>query len=767
MYFARQQVAERLVEARESFPRGVEPKMGPISTGLGEVYMWAVHYEHKDGNGAAIKDGAPGWQSDGSYLTPEGQRLTNHVEKIAYLRTVQDWIIRPQLKGLEGVAGIDAIGGYEKQYVVQPDPLKMAAHGVTFYELIEALERNNVSTGAGFIEHRGESYLVRSDGRLTNIDQVNGIVVESDDGSPLYVRDLATVSVGKELRTGSASENGEEVVVGTAMMLIGANSRTVAASVDGKMMEVNQTLPPDIRAKPVLNRTKLVDSTIHTVTRNLAEGALLVIVILFLFLGNFRAALVTALAIPLSMLLTATGMVQAGISGNLMSLGAIDFGLIVDGAVIIIENCMRVLGEKQHELQRPLTVSERLKTVFYASSQVRSATAFGEAIIITVYLPILALQGIEGKTFHPMAITVIFALGAAFILSLTFIPALAAIAFTGKISEKENILIRLAKKAYEPILTQGLRHRYALVAASLFFFVGSLFVYTRLGQEFTPVLDEGDVLVQVARIASTSLTQATEMQSKVERALSSFPEVEFVFSKTGTAEMASDPMPPSVTDTFVILRPRSQWPNPKALKTEIVERMEKSLQFAGDKYEYMQPIQMRFNELIAGVRSDLGVKVYGDDFDKMRATAAEIAMVLEKIPGAADVKVEQTSGLPVMSVTVDRVAISRLGLNVADVQDAVSIALGGKEAGVIYEGDRRFDLVVRLSDQIRSDPDALKNLPIPLPSNKQNSGSKLRLASLERTHEERRAFIPLSEVARIEITEGPNQISREMVSVVS
>jgi heavy metal efflux system protein len=761
VYFARQQVAERLLEARESFPRGVEPKMGPISTGLGEVYMWAVHYEHTDGQGAQIKDGVPGWQSDGTYLTPEGQRLTNQVEKASYLRTVQDWIIRPQLKGLEGVAGIDAIGGYEKQYHVQPDPLKLAAHGVTLHELIEALERNNVSTGAGFIEHRGEAYLVRSDGRLTNIEQVGGIVVQAEDGRPLYVRDLAKISVGKELRTGSASENGEEVVVGTALMLIGANSRTVAAAVDHKMTEVNRSLPPDVRAKPVLNRTKLVDSTIHTVTKNLAEGALLVIVILFLFLGNIRAALVTALAIPFSMLLTATGMVQAGISGNLMSLGAIDFGLIVDGAVIIIENCMRVLGEKQHELQRPLTTSERLKTVFYASSQVRSATAFGEAIIITVYLPILALQGIEGKTFHPMALTVIFALGAAFVLSLTFIPALAAIAFTGKISEKENVLIRLAKRVYEPTLTLALRHRYALIAASFLFFVGSLFVYTRLGQEFTPVLDEGDVLVQVARIPSTSLTQATEMQRKVERTLSAIPEVEFVFSKTGTAEMASDPMPPSVTDTFVILKSRSQWPNPAEPKSEVVKRMEKTLQLAGDKYEYMQPIQMRFNELIAGVRSDVGVKIYGDDFDKMRVTAAEIATVLEKIPGAADVKVEQTSGLPVMSITVDRDATSRLGLNVGDVQDAISIALGGKEAGVIYEGDRRFDLIVRLSDEIRSDPEALRNLPIPLPITESKSESKLRLASLDRVHNERRAFVPLSELAKIEIAEGPNQISRE------
>lgn len=801
IYFARQQVGERLREAGESLPPGAEPVMGPISTGLGEVYMYTVHYAHPSGEGAQTKDGEPGWQSDGTYLTPEGERLSTEVERAAYLRTVQDWIIRPQLKNVLGVAGVDSIGGYQKQYFVQPDPMKLVSYGLTFQHVIEALEKNNVSTGAGFIEHKGEAYNVRVTGRIGGEEEIRNIIIGSSNGTPVYVRNVATVGVGRELRTGSASEEGEEVVVGTALMLIGQNSRTVAKAVDEKMAEVNRSLPADIEAKAVLNRTTLVNATINTVTKNLAEGAILVIVILFLLLGNFRAALITALAIPLSMFLTAIGMVQAGISGNLMSLGAIDFGLIVDGSVIIVENCLRMLAERQHQLGRKLTVAERMETVFQASKQVRTATAFGEAIIITVYIPILALTGVEGKMFHPMAMTVIFALVAAFVLSLTFIPAMVALCVTGRVREKENFLIRGAKAAYAPTVRAAVRGRWIVVPLAVVAFVGSLLLFTRMGQEFIPTLDEGNIAMHAMRIPSTGITQSSEMQFEVEKAVSEFPEVEFVYSKTGTAEMASDPMPPNVSDTFIMLKPSTQWrseaeldrlirekeetieasgahaghdehgeeggghdhgPPPTGHKGKIIKLLELTLsQVPGNNYEFTQPIQMRFNELIAGVRGDVAVKVYGDEFEQMVPTAEAIAGILRDTAGSADVKVEQTEGLPMMTIDLDRAALARYGLNVADVQDVINIAIGGREAGLVFQGDRRFDLVVRLPDQIRSRVSELQNLPIPLPTAERETQTLTAAGESGLTQFSSPPFVALGALARIEVAEGPNQISRE------
>lgn len=766
IYFARQQVAEHLLAARELLPDGAEPKMGPISTGLGEVYQWTVHYEHPAGNGASPIDGKPGWQNDGAYLTPEGGRLTTDVELEAYLREVQDWIIRPQVQGVKDVAGVDAIGGYVKQYQVQPDPMKLVSYGFTFQDLINALKQNNVSAGAGYIEHKGESYLVRVAGRVENQDQIANIVIGTRGGTAIRVSDVAAIAIGGELRTGSASENGSEVVVGTALMLIGANSRTVAAAVDAEISKINQTLPPDIRAKTVLNRTKLVDATIHTVQHNLLEGAVLVIVILFLLLGNLRAASITALAIPLSMLITATGMVQAGVSGNLMSLGAIDFGLIVDGSVIIVENCLRLLAERQHSLGRKLTVAERLETVFEASKQVRSATAFGEAIIIIVYLPILTLTGVEGKMFRPMALTVIFALSAAFVLSLTFIPAMVALLIRGRVTEKENILIRVAKRAYEPLLVQAVRWRWIAVSLAVLAFVASLFVFARLGREFAPTLDEQDIAIEGLRIPSTSLTQSTQMQLEVERTLSQFPEVEFVFSKSGTAEMASDPMGPNSSDTFIILKPRSQWPDPSEPKAELIERMDEELNdLPGNLHEFTQPIQMRFNELIAGVRSDVAVKVFGENQDQMMGVAKQVAKILQDVPGATGVKVEQTTGQPLVSLSADESIIGRYGLSKADIEAIVVTAIGGTQAGEVLQGDRRFDLVVRLPESIRRDLHAIENLPVPLP--RQETGRQSAhfvVATAPTSKAEQPGFVPLSSVlvgGRIEVTEGANQISRE------
>jgi cobalt-zinc-cadmium resistance protein CzcA len=746
IYFARQQVGERLQEAREGLPPGADPRMGAITTGLGEVTMWTVEFAHPGGKGAEASSGQPGWQSDGTYLTPEGDRLREPWEWAMYLRTVQDWIIRPQLKGVEGLAGVDAIGGYEKQYQVSPDLGKMTSYGLTFQDIIEALEKNNLSAGSGFVENNGEAYLLKVDGRVEKARQLEDVVVAVRKGVPVRIRDLASVGLGKEARTGSASEAGKEVVVGTALMLIGENSRTVSAAVSAKLATVNASLPPDVRAKVVLNRTTLVDATIATVKKNLIEGAIFVIVVLFLMLGNFKAALITATAIPVSMLLTATGMVQAKISGNLMSLGAIDFGLIIDGAVIIVENCLRRLAEKQHQLGRTLTLPERLEVVFEASKQVRGATAFGEAIIIAVYIPILSLTGVEGKMFHPMAATVIFALIAAFVLSLTFVPAMVALFVTGKVTEKDNAIVRWSKAAYEPVLRFSLRHRTAVAGSAVAVFCLSLLLFTRLGQEFIPTLDEKNIAFHSMRIPSTSLNQSTQMQLQVENRVSAFPEVQYVFAKTGTAEMASDPMPPNVSDTFVMLKPKDQWPNPDESKQDFIKRLEADIsKLVGNAYEFSQPIQMRFNELIAGVRSDVAVKVYGDDFESMERTAARIVSTLQKVPGATGVRAEQTKGLPSLNIQIDREAIARHGLSVSAVQDAIAVAVGGKEAGLVFEGDRRFDVFVRLpSDTGSPDSASLERLPIPI--------------SNEDGHT---AYVPLAELAKIEVTEGPNQVSRE------
>ncbi len=811
IYFARQQVGERLREAAGGLPPGIEPVMGPIATGLGEIYMYTVEYEHPHAKGAPVTDGRPGWQSDGSYLTGEGngRRLKTDVELASYLREVQDWIIRPQLKGVKNVAGVDAIGGYVKQYHVQPDPMMLVSYGLTFHDVIDALERNNVSTGAGYIEHKGESYLVRATGRIQDIAEIGSIVIGNHSGVPIYVRDIVFdgetgIGIGREMRTGSASENGEDVVVGTAIMLLGANSREVAAAVDARMAEISRSLPPGIKAKTVLNRTKLVDATIATVQKNLFEGAILVIVVLLLLLGNWRAALICASAIPLAMLMTATGMVQAKVSGNLMSLGAIDFGLIVDGAVIIVENCLRRLAERQRHENRPLSRQERLHEVMIAAKEMIQPSVFGQAIIITVYFPILALTGVEGKMFHPMALTVILALISAFILSLTFIPAMVALCITGRVTERDMFLIRWARAAYEPVLRWSLRLRYGVTLAALVAFAASAVLFTRLGQEFVPTLDERDIAMHAMRIASTGLTQSQAMQHDVERTISAFPEVAFVYSKTGTAELASDPMPPNVSDTFIILKPIEQWrsePELDALISSLTDELERSgsqgpdehgedahahtpvdghkgkliklleltLQSVpGNNYEFTQPIQMRFNELISGVRGDVAVKVYGDDFTSMQETAAAVLATLQAIPGAADAKVEQTEGLPVMTIVPDRPALARFGLNVSDVQEVIAVAIGGREAGLVFEGDRRFDLVVRLPDAIRSRIDLLERLPIPLPPNAQqpspipisNDG---HVAGMLATFAETApiGFVPLGMVAHIEVAEGANQISRE------
>jgi cobalt-zinc-cadmium resistance protein CzcA len=744
IYFARQQVSERLGEVKANLPPGVEVRMGPISTGLGEVYWWSVEYLSPGESG---RNGKPGWQSDGAYLTPEGDRLVTEFQRLVYLRTVQDWIIRPQMKTVPGVAGADAIGGYVKQYHVQPEPARMVAYGVSFDQIVHAIEASNVSRGANIVERNGEGYVVRASGRVESLAEIENIVVTTRAAVPVRIRDVADVALGRELRTGSASVNGREVVLGTALMLVGGNSRTVAAAAEAKIQEINRTLPPDIRARTMLNRTQLVDATIETVSANLAIGALLVVLVLFLLLSNFRAALVTALVIPVTMLITAAGMLQGKISANLMSLGALDFGLIVDGAIIIAENSLRHLADRQRELGRTLQLGERLATVTHAANEMIKPTVFGQAIIILVYVPLLTFTGVEGKTFEPMAMTVIIALATAFVLSLTFVPALIAIVVTGRVKETENLFVRSLKTIYRPALDVALRAGPAVIITAVLVCAGAAVLFTHLGQEFAPTLDEKNVVMEVRRIPSTSLNQSQTMQLALEREVSRLPQVAFVFSRAGTPELAADPMPAYAADTYVIMKAREQWPDAHMAKDELIRELEAAASKSpGNKFGFSQPIQMRFNELIAGVREDVAVKIFGDEFAPMQRAAREIAAVLKMLDGATDVKIEETQGLPVLEIKIDKAEIGRRGLRLTDVQEAIGIAIGGSVAGVVFEGDRRFQIIVRLSDALRDNFGVLENLPVALPQDASGASA---------------TTIPLRQLATFDFGEGPNQISRE------
>jgi len=746
IYFARQQVAERVTEAKTNLPPGVGVKMGPISTGLGEIYWWSVEYA-PPGEGVPVRDGKPGWQSDGSYLTPEGGRLTDEFQRTVYLRTVQDWIIRPQMKTVPGVAGADAIGGYVKQYHVQPDPARLIAYGLSFGQVVKAIEANNLSRGANYIERNGEGVVVRASGRVETLAEIEEIAVATRVAVPVRIKDVAEVTLGRELRTGSASVNGREVVLGTALMLIGGNSRTVAAAADAKIKEINRTLPPSIRARAVLNRTELVDATIRTVAENLAEGALLVILVLFLLLGNFRAALITASVIPVTMLITASGMLEGKLSANLMSLGALDFGLIVDGAIIIAENSLRHLAERQRELGRTLSLSERLDTVTASAKEMIQPTVYGQAIIILVYVPLLTFTGVEGKTFMPMAMTVIIALAIAFVLSLTFVPALIAIGVTGRVQEKENAFVRGLKVLYRPSLARAIQSPMPVIVAGILLCVAAALLFTRLGQEFTPTLDEKNIVMEVKRIPSASLSQSQSMQLANENTISRFPQVAFVFSRTGTPDLAADPMPPSASDTYIILKPRSAWPDHDLSKEDLIRQIDvEASKLPGNKIGFSQPIQMRFNELIAGVREDLAVKVFGEEFGPMLRAAYQIAAVLRTVEGATNVKIEEVIGLPFLEIKIDKGEIARRGLSLLDVQDVIGIAIGGRAAGLVFEGDRRFQIIVRVQDAMRGDIDALGNLPVLLPQTVQGATA---------------ATIPLRQLATFNFSEGPNQVSRE------
>lgn len=728
VYFARQLVNQRIQEAKEKLPEGITPTMGPISTGLGEIYLWTVEAEES----AKKKDGTPYTPTD--------------------LREIQDWVIKPQLRNVTGVTEINSIGGFSKEYLVAPSPEKLASYGLTFRDVVVAIDRNNNNVGAGYIEKRGEQYLIRAPGQVRDLEDIRNIILGNIQGVPIRILDVAEVGVGRELRTGAATDNGREVVLGTVFMLIGENSRTVSRAVDLKMVEINRNLPDGIRAVTVYDRTVLVDKAINTVKKNLLEGAVLVVVILFLFLGNIRAAVITAMVIPLSMLFTFSGMVSYHVSANLMSLGALDFGIIIDGAVVIVENCVRRLSHAQEQHGRALTRTERFHEVFSASQEARRALLFGQLIIMIVYLPIFALTGVEGKMFHPMAFTVVTALVGAMILSVTFIPAAVALFIGEKVSEKENFLMRKAKRWYEPALTRVMENKPVVLVFTAVMVLLSGLVATRMGSEFVPSLNEGDIAIQALRIPGTSLSQSVVMQQQLEKRLKAeFSEIDRVFARTGTAEIASDPMPPNISDGYIMLKPEAEWPEPRKSRDELRAAIQKSAEsIPGNAYEFSQPIQLRFNELISGVRSDIAIKIFGDDMDVMNDTATKISGVLEKISGASEVKIEQTTGLPMLNVTIDRGKSSRYGLNVGDVQDAISTAIGGKDAGIMFEGDRRFDIVVRLPDDLRTNLESLARLPIALP--KGLAGNAL---------DARTSYIPLGEVASIEISPGPNQISRE------
>ena len=725
IYFARQLVNERLQQVKDQVPPGSTTSMGPISTGLGEIFMYAV--EAKPGTQVSLTE----------------------------LRTIQDWIIKPQLRTLPGIVEVNTIGGYPKQLHVMPDPARLMAFKLSFRDVMTALAANNANVGAGYIERNGEQYLVRTPGQVVNADDIRDILIGSHAGVPIRVGDVADVREGRELRTGAATLNGEETVIGTAMLLIGENSRTAAQRVAARLRDVARSLPDGVVARTIYDRTKLVEATIATVELNLAEGALLVVVILFLLLGNIRAAIATALVIPLSMLITITGMVEYKVSANLMSLGAIDFGIIIDGAVIIVENCLRLLAEEQKRQGRLLSRDERFATILAGAREVIRPSLFGTFIIAVVYLPVLTLTGVEGKMFTPMAVTVLIALGGAAILSMTFVPAAVALLVTGRVAEHENIFMRMMRRLYVPLLDLSIRYRVLVAGCATALVVATGLAASRMGGEFIPSLDEGDIALHAMRIPGTGPDQAVAMQRTLERAILEFPEVKEVISKIGTAEVATDPMPPNVADNFVILKPRREWPDPKRPKADLVAAIERRLdQVPGNAYEFTQPIQMRFNELISGVRADVGVKIFGDDLEQLIRLAEQVQRVLGSVQGAADVKTEQVSGLPMLTVKLNRAALARHGIASADVQEIVEIAIGGKHAGMLFEGDRRFDIVLRLPERLRLDLDAIAALPIPLPPREASPSTGRTAPSLLR-------YVPLSSIAQIDLAPGPNQISRE------
>lgn len=709
-YFARQLVLERLAQAREQIPENIgSPEMGPISTGLGEIYQYELRAKEGSNYDATA------------------------------LRTIQDWNVRRQLLGVPGATEINSFGGYEKQYQVRIDPDKLQSYNLSLRDVYAAVMANNANVGGAYIEKGSEQYLLRGLGLIENPEDVANIVVKTArEGVPVYIRDIAEVVEGATVRQGAVTADGEgEIVAGIVMMLKGENSRTVVQAVKERVEVVRKSLPDGVELIPFYDRTELIDRAIYTVEKNLIEGAILVIVVLLLLLGNWRGALLVATIIPLSMLFAAILMRVFNVSGNLMSLGALDFGLIVDGAVVMVENAVRRRAEAQHEHSR----EPPERTILESCLEVARPVVFAVAIIAIVYLPILSLRGIEGKMFVPMALTVVFALAGSLLLSLTYVPAMLTFILKGKVSEKESFLIRWAKRAYQPALSRVMIYRSQALAIAVAVVLVSAAIFPFLGSEFIPRLDEGDLAVQIGRLPSVSLRESVAIATKAEEVLKSFPEVRTVISKTGRAEVATDPMGVEISDVFVALKPRDEWTTTQS-REELVEKMSEKLEHEvpDGVFSFSQPIELRVAELISGVRSDVAIKLYGDDLDILRETGEKIVRSVAGVNGAEDVKLEATSGLPQLQIKPDRAAIARYGLNVEDVNDLVESVVAGKEAGQVFEGEQRFNLVVRLNEESGRDIETIKSLLLSSPNG---------------------ARVPLAQVAEVKLVEGPAQISRE------
>ncbi len=708
IYFARQLVTERLTTVREELPEGVSsPQMGPVSTGLGDIYMYSLE----------SLDRSP-----------------------AELRELQDWVIAPQLRTVPGVAEVNSTDGSEKQYQVVIKPDQMLARGISFDAIIEALQKNNQNAGGGLIERSGERILIRSLGLAKSVSDVEKIVVSAESGVPVLVKDVASVELGIPVLTGVSTKDGKESLVVIVMMLKGANGQTVADAVDKRVTEIRAQLPDDVTLTTTYNRSEFVEGVLHTVEKSLLEGAVLVVLVLLVLLGSVRGALIAAVTIPLAMICAVIGMQRFGVSGNLMSLGAIDFGIIVDGAVIMVENCVRRLSEARTRLGRPLTKLEHSEVLRKATSEVRKVTQFGEMIVIATFIPILALEGTEGKMFKPMALVFIFALVGALILSLTLVPALCSFFLGPNTQEKHSRIMDDLGKIYKSSLSFALAHKWPVVAVAASLLIGSGFIFTRLGSEFVPKLDEGSLVIQPVRLRTVDLDQTLKLVTAYEKKVREVPEVSTVFSRTGTPEVATDPMPLSITDSFVMLKPTKEW-RKGMTKTKLIAELQKKIEeVPGQGYNFSQPIELRFSEIVSGVKADIGIKVFGDDLDELKSKADEIAALMREIKGAADVEVEQVDDVPVLQIEIDRAAIARVGVAVDDVQHIVSYALGRVPVGQIIEGDRRFDLALRLPKTIENDIEAIKDLRVETPA-----GGALPLASL----------------ADIKMVDAPAQISRE------
>jgi cobalt-zinc-cadmium resistance protein CzcA len=745
LYRTRQLVSERLVSATEDLPAGLQPRLAPISTALGEIFYYSVEFSSNAPVAADVRRLTSTNTESRSLVTSAA--TSSRKEQLMTLRQIQQYVISPLLRATPGVAEVNTSGGYERQVVIMPDPARLASVGLSLEALAHKISENTENIGGGMVEIGGEQVVIRANSRVATTDEIANISLKfAGSAKPLLVKDVAEVGIGSGYRTGAATVNGEEGVIGGALMLAGGNSRTVARDVATRLAKIQEKLPPGVEVRALYNRSDLVNRTLHTVELNLFEGALLVVVVLFALLGNLRAAFIVALAIPLSMLFALTGMVESRVSGNLMSLGAIDFGLIIDGAVVMVENIIRHLAHKQKALGRELTAAERFQEVLYSAKEVANPMFFGVLIITVVYVPILALAGIEGKMFRPMALTVIFALAGSLVLAVTLMPVLCSYFLRGRIQERDNWLVRFFKAVYTPLLAWALRFKLVVVAAAVVLFGSSLFVFTRLGAEFIPQLDEGTMLLQFIRSSSAGLGASTDLQRKSEELLlQKFPEIQRMFGLIGTAEIAVDPMGPNLCDTYVEFKPRNQWRKINgrpATKEQLIELMRRELAVhaPGQTFLFTQPIQMRFNEMMAGVRADIAVKIYGDDFAELESLGTQVRDLLREISPQSDVVFDAFGRSPMLEIKPDRGALRRYNMQAADLNHAIGTALAGEDVGTVIEGNRRFPIVVRLAEDTRRSIETMKRLPV---------------ATAEG------GLLTLGQLARFEMVEAVGAVTRE------